>query len=147
MKVLLCFGFGLWNAVTSLTVLCLLWLRLKSGWGNWMAPQKWMGSSAQLSSSTVCWSPDRAVKPINLLHLIQIFFSLHLHTHTHTHIDIQSNALPETGEICSLSLPGAGGTQWWLKCHDEQCVPAENVLMTLLHFSGLIVMSLNWSCW
>lgn len=31
---------------------------------------------------------------------------------------------------------GWQSTEWWLKCHDEQCVPAENGLMTLSHFTG-----------
>lgn len=42
---------------------------------------------------------------------------------------------------------GWQSTVWWLKCHDEQRVPAEDGLMTLLHFTGLTVTSLNWSRW
>lgn len=139
-----CFGFGLWNAVTSWTALFLLWLRLTGGWGNWMAAQERMGSSARSSSYTARPSPKTSSKTYTST---SFSTNLFLSTHTHKYTDIQSNARPETGEICSPSLPEAGGAPWWLKCHDEQRVPAENDLMTLLHFSGLIVMSLNWSCW
>lgn len=36
-------------------------------------------------------------------------------------------------------------TTLWVKCHSEQCEASKNGLMTLWHFTGLAVMSLNLS--